>query len=442
MQSLFTPLQQKGLTTLKLRHDWKTGETSLFAAKQWEQGFDFSRYNKDFYVGSSLTKDEVYLNDAQVRQLYEEFGLAEYLESVLALLRKGKHFGMDCYYHAAEDVRFIGNLHSYTSGVNNKMHAILSGGIRRHGLEDQELDVIVDGLNLARAMSFKNIAAEIPYGGCKTTVHMKPLDLTNMEVMGFLAYALDSIRCFTGPDMNFPTEMADVMQEHFSSYFTGGPKGPLGETGKPTAYGVYLALKQAVKFQTGNDSLQGKTVAVQGLGAVGYYMAKHLLSEDVHLLVSDVNKQRAEDFIAEHPNNKISYVAPEDILFAKADIFCPSAIGGIFDEETIDKLAYKMIIGGANNQLKASSQEEEIRLAGLLMDKGILFQEAWWHNIAGVLCGEEEYVHGANASNKRLHDRIENTVPRKTWENLQKAKELGISPTECAYRTCEALIYK
>lgn len=48
----------------------------------------------------------------------------------------------------------------------------------------QELDVIIDGLNLGRGMSFKNIAGHLPFGGCKATVTMDPLDLDNMEIMG------------------------------------------------------------------------------------------------------------------------------------------------------------------------------------------------------------------------------------------------------------------
>lgn len=59
----------------------------------------------------------------------------------------------------------------------------------------QELDVIIDGLNLGRGMSFKNIAGHLPFGGCKATVTMDPLDMDNMEIMGFLAFALDSNIC-------------------------------------------------------------------------------------------------------------------------------------------------------------------------------------------------------------------------------------------------------
>ncbi len=443
MKSLFTPLLSEGLTTLKIRYDWKSGQSFLFAAKLWEKDFDFSNYNKTFYVDSVMTKTAKFLNDEEVRALYKKYDLEDYLEEVIGLLRKGKHFGMECVFNEKFNIRFIGNMHSRTLGVNNRYHATMLGGIRRHGFEDEEIDVIIDGLNLSRAMSFKNIAAEINFGGSKTTVHMDPIDLENMEMMGFIAYSQDSMRAATGPDMNFPTAMADVMNKHFSMYFNGGPNSKLGETGKPTAYGVYLALRQAVRFKTGNDSIEGMTAAVQGLGAVGKYMAEHLLEGGIKkLYVTDMNKERALDFIKENSSKDIEYVDPSEILEVKVDILSPNAIGGIIHEGNIDKFNCEIIFGGANNQLRASSQEEEIRLARLLEKRGILFQEAWWHNSAGVLAGHEEYIERENASLEVLNAKIERIVPTKTWENLNKAKELGITPTECMYKTCEAIVYK
>lgn len=441
MNSIFEPLKKAGLTTLKLRYDMRTDRCTLFAAKEWTEDLDFSRYNVDFFTESLLTPDSVFLPDAAVRKLFAGCGLSDYLEKVEHLLRAGRHFGMDCYYYQKYDIRFMGNLHSRKLGIHNKYHATLAGGIRRHDLSDEELDVIVDGLNLSRAMSYKNIAANLPFGGSKTTVHMAPLDMSNMDVMGFLAFAIDRIRTMTGPDMNFPTEMADIMNEHFSQQFTNGPSSPLGESGKPTAYGVYLAMKEASRFVWGTDDLSGRSVAVQGLGAVGRYMADYLLKEPVKLIITDIDESRVKQYIVDHPDRDIQYIPPDDILTAPVDIICPCAMGGILDEQTISRLKCKMVFGAANNQLKAINPQEEIALSKILAEKGILYQESWWHNIAGVLSGAEAYIHGAEASLDRLYKTIEDTVPQKTRENLEKAKALGITPTECMYRTCDRILY-
>lgn len=440
MNSLFTPIKAEGLTTLKINYDYKTDKVRFYCAKEWESGLDFSRYNKDFYAESILTDDACYLNTAQVRKLYAKYDLADYLEEVVALLRKGKHFGMECYYNDKYNIRFMCNQHSRKLGVNNKYHATLAGGIRRHGFEDPELEVIIDGLNLGRAMSFKNIAAGINFGGCKTTVHMDPLDLKNLDVMGFLGFAIDRCRTMTGPDMNFPTEMADIMNENFSVQYTNGPSSPIGESGRPTAYGTYLALKQAVKFRTGSESLDGMSVVVQGLGSVGWYMAEHFLDEKVKLYVTDINKQRVKDLIKQYPDSDIVSV-DGDVFEVEADIFCPCAIGGIIHEGNIPNLKFQYVFGPANNQLRASSQEEEIHLANLLANRGILFQSEWWHNAAGVLCGAEHYLHGDKAKYEDVARKTEQIIPVKTWKNLNKAKELGITPAECVYKTCQETIY-
>lgn len=440
-ESVFTPMAAAGLTTLKLQYDWRTDEHRLFAAKEWEPNLDFSRYNRTFYSESLLTEDAVYLNTGQVRALFAEHGLSGYLEEVLELMREGRHFGIEAYFHQGKDIRFMCHQHSRKQGLMNKRHAILAGGIRRHRLDEPELEVIVDGLNLGRAMSFKNIAAGLDFGGCKTTVQMDELDLEDMEALGFLSFALDRCRTMTGPDMNFPTAMSDVINKHFSASFTSGPASPLGETGKPTAYGTFLALKEAVRFTEGQANLAGKTVAVMGLGAVGWHMAELVGSEAAHVYVADINPARMEEFIASHPAINATAVGVAEVLDLDADILVPCAIGGIIDEDTIGRLRFRYVFGPANNQLKATSQAEEERLARLLAQRGILFQTEWWHNTAGVMCGAEEYLHGSEASYDKLTARIEATIPRNTFANLTQAKELGITPTENAYRTCAATIY-
>lgn len=438
-QSIFTPLAAAGLTSLKLQYDWRTGEFRLWAGKEWNGDVRFSEYGKTFSAENLLTVDTRSLNTHEVRALFAEHGLADYLAEVLELIRQGKHIGIEAYFHPEKNIRFMCHEHSLTQGLRNKRHAIMAGGIRRHPLTDAELDVIIDGLNLGRAMSFKNIAADLEFGGCKTTVHMDELDLDDFEVMGFLAFAIDRTRSMTGPDMYFPTAMADVMNERYSSQFTGGPRSPLGETGKPTAYGTYLSLLEAIRFYEGEATIAGKKVVVAGLGSVGWHLAEHLVAAGAQVSVADINAERVEQFLGKHDG--VSQIAVDDVLTAEADVLCPAAIGGLLDEAAIRGLKYQYVWGPANNQLRASNQEEEERLAQLLLERGVHFQVEWWHNTAGVMCGAEEYVRGAEASYEQLLERIKVTIPRKTRENLEDAARRGISPTENAYRSCIDKIY-
>lgn len=443
MNSLFDVLDAEGLTTLKIRHNFKTKEFTFFAAKEWEEDFDFTKYNQDFTVYSILTDNARYLNSEQVIVMFEKHGLKEYFEQIQSLVEQGKHNGIDMLYYKKYNMHFICGLHSSVRGRNNKSHATYAGATRRHPHTDLELDVIIDALNLSRAMTFKNIACDIPFGGCKTTVHMDELDINNDEQLGFLAYACDTTRCLTGPDMAFPKEMVKVLNEKYTMQYCGGPGSPLGDTAIPTALGAYLALKQAVKFVSGSESLDGMSIAVQGLGAVGYNMAKNLVKENTKLYVTDVNKANVDKLLAEYPDHDITYVEPNEIMNIEADIFAPCAMGGIIDEACIPNLKFKYVFGPANNQLKASSQEEEIRLAKLIAERGILFQTEWWHNAAGVLGAAEEYLHGQdpNYTYADLEKKVEAILPTQTWKNLNKAKELGITPTECAYISSQKLVY-
>ncbi|QGU08660.1 Leucine dehydrogenase [Corynebacterium occultum] len=440
-QSIFTPLEQAGLTTLKLQYNWRTDEHTLSAAHEWAEELDFSRYNREFNAHTTLTRHGFSLDTDQVLALFAEHGLSDYLAEILDLLRQGRHEGIEVYFHAGRNIRFMCHQHSRTLGLRNKHHAIMAGGTRRHDPATPEIEVISDGLNLSRAMSFKNIAAGLDFGGCKTTLHMAEPELDDLETLGFLAFAIDRCRTMTSPDMNLSTAVADVMNEHFSSQFTNGPSSPLGESGRPTALGSYLALREAVHFKEGHDELRGKSAVVMGLGAVGWHLAEHLIEAGVRLTVSDINQQRVQELQAAHPSMEIGAISVDEVLGFEADILCPSAIGGILDEESISRLCYSYVFGPANNQIKATNQAEEQRLARLLADRGILFQTEWWHNTGGVMGGAEEFLHGAQASPESLRERVIATVPRKTRENLAQAAELGITPTDNAYRQCSELLF-
>ncbi|MBQ3103014.1 MAG: Glu/Leu/Phe/Val dehydrogenase family protein, partial [Oscillospiraceae bacterium] len=209
----------------------------------------------------------------------------------------------------------------------------------------------------------------------------------------------------------------------------------------PTAYGVYLALLEAINFTEGVKSVKGKSAALMGLGAVGWYMGEYLLEGGVSkLIVADINPDAVDKFIAEHPGYDITACSVSEVLYQDVDILSPCAIGGIFDDASIAKLNCKYIFGSSNNGLKASSQEEEIRLAKLIADRGILYQVEWWHNTAGVICGAEEYLFDGDADSLRA--KVEAIMPANTAMSLKGAAEEGITPTEWVYRYCEDLLYK
>lgn len=441
MNSLFTPFKERGLTSLKIQNNWKTGEVRLWAAREWEPDIDFSVYNKAFYAESILTENAAFLNTKQVWEMYEEYGLKEHLQAVVDLVKAGRHFGIEAYYYEKYDMRFMYNQHNRSMGLHNKRRGMFTGGIRRHELDEPELEVIKDGLNLGRAMSFKNVPAGVHYGGAKTVVQMDPLDLNNLDQLGFLAYCIDKARGMSTPDMKLPNEMVDIIVEKFSKQWLAGANSLFGSSAIPTGIGVFHALKQAVRFEMGSDRLDGICVAVQGLGDVGATIADLLVKENAKLIVADITNEVAERFKAKYPEHEITVVPVDQILDVEADVFCPCAIGGIITEANIPNLKFKIIIGAANNQLNATSQEEEIRLAKLLAEKGILFQIDWWHNCGGVIVAIDEYELGEQTTFEAVVEKVIDRVSKLTWKKLNEAAEKGITPTEAIYAECEEIVY-
>ena len=441
-RSLYYPLKEEGLTTLKIRYDYRTGKDYMWAAKEWDPDIKWSEFNRTFYLESLLTNDDIRLNDAQTRALYAKYGLTDYLEEVLDLLRKGRYFGLDCIYNAQKDWRFTANIHSYVMGMENFEQCIYTGGIRRHEMEEPEIDVIIDGLNLARAESHKHVSAGLPYGGGKITVQADQVNLEDKDELGFLAYALGKVRFFTGPDMRYPVELANALHE-YTRYINGGTeKNPIGPSGDPTAWGVECALREAVKFLWNKDDLSGLTVAVMGLGAVGFPQAEYLLADGADLIVCDLDEGVIKQLKDKHLDAKITAVGLDEILTVEADILCPCAIGGFIDENVIENLKVKMVFGAANNQLAATNIEEEIALAEKLAARGILYQECWVHNIGGVMSGAEMHLYEERADKQALMDKVEKVCTEITRKNLAEAAEKGITPTENAYRSVENRIYK
>ncbi len=443
--SLFEVMHHSGLQWLTIQQDKQTGVIALSAGRTWddEDGHvvRWADYNRTFTLSTPLTRHGFTRGDSETRQLLETHGCSQHLNAILKLITQGNHLGIECLYNRDRNIRFINNVHSDTLGINNRKHAIRAGGIRRHELDEPELDVIIDGLNLSRGMSFKNFAARIPYGGNKMTVMMDPVDLEDRESLGFLAYAIDRSRTFTGPDMGFPPELADELKSHFTLNITGGPNGPVGATGTPTAYGTYLAVREACNIRFGSPSLRGRRIAVQGLGAVGGPLCAHYLQDGASLIVADVDAHRVRALRTQHPEAKIDVVGADAILVEKVDVLSPCALGGIITDALIPRLQCAILMGAANNQLCASSQAEECRLAQRLKEHEILFQVAWWHNLGGVLCGCAEYEHQDEANLDSVNATVREICPEFTQRLISTAVDQQTTPTALAYANAEAAIY-
>jgi leucine dehydrogenase len=176
------------------------------------------------------------------------------------------------------------------------------GGTRMFRYATTE-DALTDALRLSRGMSYKSAIADLPLGGGKAVIIGDPArDKT--EAL-FLAYAnaINTLagRYVTAMDVGMTAKDMPVIArgtKYIAGYDQPGKAG--GDSGPPTALGVFVGLKEAVKHRLGVDSTKDLLVAVQGLGKVGMDVARRLHEEGARLVVADVSetltRQAADTF--------------------------------------------------------------------------------------------------------------------------------------------------
>lgn len=252
----------------------------------------------------------------------------------------------------------------------------------------REDDAIEDVLRLARGMTFKSAVARTGLGGGKAVIVGDPKTQKSPELfraMGRFIHTLGG-RYITAEDVG--TNVEDMHTIRTETPYVAGLARRDGGSGDPspfTALGVFQGLRAAVEEGLGKQDLKGLTVAVQGLGNVGFDLARRLKEAGAKLVVADVNEARVKQ--AEKDLGAKS-VGPNDIYGVACDVFAPCALGAILNDRTIPQLKCKVVAGGANNQLA------EDRHGVALLDRGILYAPDFVINAGGIINVSVEYAKG------------------------------------------------
>lgn len=270
------------------------------------------------------------------------------------------------------------------------------GGCRMWTYASEE-EAIEDALRLARGMTYKNAAAGLNLGGGKTVIIGDPFKDKNEEMFRALGRFIQGLngRYITAEDVG--TTVADMDLIHEETDYVTGISPTFGSSGNPspvTAYGVYLGMKASAKEAFGSDSLEGKKIAVQGLGNVAYTLCEYLHKEGAHLIVTDINEAAVKRVVE---NFGATAVAPNEIYSVDADIFAPCALGAIINDDTIPQFKFKVIAGSANNQL------QESRHGQVLHEQGIVYAPDYVINAGGVInVADELYGYNRDRAFKRV----------------------------------------
>jgi leucine dehydrogenase len=285
------------------------------------------------------------------------------------------------------------------------------GGTRMWTYESEDA-AIEDALRLARGMTYKNAAAGLDLGGGKTVIIGDPHKDKNPEMFRAFGRFIQGLngRYITAEDVGTTTEDMDLIHLE-TEYVTGVSATTPGAAGNPspvTAYGIYKGMKATAKEAFGTDSLEGKTIAVQGVGNVAYALCELLHEEGANLIVTDINeasvKRAVEAFGAKA-------VGPDEIYQADCDIFAPCALGAVINDETIPQLKAKVIAGSANNQLK------EEKHGDILHEMGIIYAPDYVINAGGVINVADEL---AGYNKERALKKVE-----VIYSNLERVFEIS-----------------
>ena len=282
-------------------------------------------------------------------------------------------------------------------------------------------EALVDNQRLAEGMTYKLALAVgedtelakagVGFGGAKAVIRGQSIMDKDKRKGQLRAYAavINTLggRFLTAVDVGTVAEDVITMRE-VTKWVAGLPNemGGSGDASPWTARGVVFGLKACLEAAFHTDSLEGKTVAIQGIaGKVGRNLARYLAHEGALLIGADANQARADE-IAKEVDAKL--VAPDEIFDQKCDVFSPNALGGTLNDETVPRLRCRITCGAANNQLW-----EPVRDAAMLHDKGILHAPEFWVNAGGVINVAHEF-HPEGYSEERAAADIKTIYDRGT----------------------------
>jgi leucine dehydrogenase len=305
------------------------------------------------------------------------------------------------------------------------------GGTRMWNYTNEQ-EALTDVLRLSRGMTFKAAISGVNLGGGKAVIIG---DAKTMKTEAFLrrfGKFVNSLngKYITAEDVNMKTsDMEYISME--TSHVTGLPEsmGGGGDPSPVTAYGVYMGMKAAAKKTFGTERLEGRKIAVQGIGQVGYHLVELLVKENAKVFITDLAEERVKNLAHEFGVTGVDQASIYDI---DMDIFAPCALGASLNDDTIPRLKCAMIAGAANNQLK-----DEIKNGYMLVDSNITFAPDFLINAGGLINVYNEFTGRYNRS--RVMEQTEKIFST-CLQVLNAAETAGISSQEAATQWAEKRI--
>ncbi|NMP32409.1 Glu/Leu/Phe/Val dehydrogenase [Thalassotalea sp. M1531] len=284
------------------------------------------------------------------------------------------------------------------------------GGCRMWDYASDE-EALVDVLRLSKGMTYKNAMAGLTMGGGKSVIIGDAKKIKSEALFKAFGRALNGLggRYVSAEDVNITT--TDIAIANTETPYVTGTEGKSGNPAPFTALGTFLGLKAAVKHKLNRDDLKGLTVAVQGLGSVGFYLCEHLNKAGAKLVVTDINEQAVDKAVEQFGAQAVGL---NEIYDVECDVYAPCALGATVNDSTIDRIKAKIIAGCANNVLAEPKHDQA------LVERGILYAPDYVINAGGIINVSFEEDYCADRATKKveeIYDTLLNVFAKSDIEN-------------------------
>ena len=281
------------------------------------------------------------------------------------------HEGVHAFFDEKTGLKAIVAVHSTARGP-------AVGGTRMWSYASSA-EALEDVLRLSKGMSYKNAVADLEMGGGKSVIIGDSRTQKTPELFRAFGRAVDTLGGIYYAAEDVGVSVADIAEARkTTSRVLGLKDGPeaSGDPSPVTAEGVYRSTLAVARRLFKQDDLTGLTIAMQGVGHVGGYLADKLAAAGAKLVMTDVNTATLAEVAA---RTGAEIVAPDAIYDVKADIYAPCALGATLNPQTLDRITAKAVVGAANNQLATPE------IGRILFERGVLYAPDYVVNGGGII---------------------------------------------------------
>ena len=262
--------------------------------------------------------------------------------------------------------------------IHNTVLGPALGGLRMWPYATEE-EALMDVLRLSRGMTYKAAVSGLNLGGGKAVLIGDPERDKSEELFRSLGRFIGSLshRYITAEDVGTTVDDMDyIYQETDRVVGVHQVHGGSGDPGPFTAFGTLQGIRACLERKFGHPEVGRASFAVQGVGSVGFHLAKLLRREGAKLFVTDINEERVQQTVDDLGAESV----PMDHIYdVDADVFAPCALGGIINEDTVPRLRCGIVAGSANNQLESDEW------GTALEERDILYAPDYAINAGGLM---------------------------------------------------------